>query len=152
MNNRTLLSLLILISTFGCGDLSVPQPTYHEGWEHLNIERLDWPNGCRLPSRPELFQDSLRLKSYACYSGFDGFDFSKWDVLMYNTGYDQVTDLKVGSYVYINHRLKKVRLEVVDRTRPNRSGLTSNGFTAGAFHCLKIPKVPAGYSVELTRR
>ncbi len=153
MKNKLLLVVLFASSLLSCGTGSIPQPTYHEGWEQLLIKRLEWNGECFNPyGRPKLFQDLAQMRSYQCAKGFDSFDFDQYNVLIYFQAYDQITALRTGSYVYINHRLKKVRLEVVDRTTPNRSGLTTVGFTEVARHVLQIPKIPAGYSIEVTTR
>ncbi len=152
MNSRLLVMVLSAFVLTSCGKTAIPKRAYHEGWEQLNTQRLKWPDSCYLHWRPELFQDSLELKRCGCYKGFASVDFDHWNVLMYSVRYYNITDLKVGAYVYINHDIKKVRLEIVDRVSPNRSGLTTNGYSEVARHNLVIPNVPLGYEIELTRR
>ncbi|MFT4523121.1 MAG: hypothetical protein ACI8ZN_002073 [Bacteroidia bacterium] len=152
MNNKLikLFGLLLLIA--GCGELEVPSPEYYKGWEQLSVQRIaSVKEGCIIPRRL-IYGDKTTIMGYKCIDdlALDNIDFSQWDVLLYNEGtYEQITEIKVFSYLYINQDLKKLRFVIATRTRPNTSGLTSNGFSQQAMHALKIPKVPEGYTIDV---
>ena len=151
MSNKILLIFTLLL-TLGCGSIETPEPLYHKGYEQIAIKYIQWPSDCFLPEQMFIVHDTSGVKGYPlCKLPNDKVDFNKWDVVFYNEGwYNDITALNVGSHWYINHELKVVRFEIVTRASENYSGLTGNGFTERALHVIQIPKLPEGYSIEIT--
>lgn len=154
MKVRTVFLLLVTTLISSCVGIETPEPVYHQGYEQLTTQYLDWPQKCYLPEkRIFIIEDTSGVKGYpTCNVQAQYIDYTKWCVVLYSEGwFENITDVKVGSHWYINHDLKTVRFEIVTRVSENGSGLSSNGYTQTVLHAVLVPKIPKGYKIEVTQ-
>lgn len=152
MRTRIICLIVPLLLFLGCSnEATLPEPEVYSSSDRLKLVRLEGALCHAIPYGEQLLiRDSSRFSGMICPQKNRKIDFNHYDVLVYNRGqFNQITNHKSIMYAYIDHHQRKYFIDAVVATVPNRSGLTSNGYSTIIVMMYKIPKIPPGYRLEI---